>query len=540
MRMPSVMQGSGRFAKVPTANIPRSQFDLSHGHKTTFDAGYLVPVFLTEVLPGDTFNLKMTAFARLSTPIKPIMDNLYLDSHFFFVPYRILWANFPKMMGEQLTPSSSIAFTIPQHTPTATGYVAGRLEDYFGLPTGVATTNTAWTHSCLPIRAYYKIYNEWFRDQNLVDSATTGNDDDDGPDACPSGGNYLKQRGKRHDYFTSCLPWAQKGDASDIAVTGVSSDGPIFLGATSGETFGIRPGAAAGSGSLDFSTHSSHGGSGGSTSSGEVVSWSDPNLEININNLREAIQVQKLLERDARSGTRYPEKIMAHFGVSDPGMLILEKPLYLGGGSTPVTINPIAQTSGTTSAGSAPVEESQDTEQGNLAGIGTAVASGHGFTQSFTEHGLIMGIVSVRADLNYQEGMERMWSRLTMYDHYFPVFAHLGEQAVLNKELVLEDAASDDEAFGYQERWAEYKYKPSKITGEFRSNHATTLDVWHLAQDFSGSCPSLDTTFIAENPDMARILASSTNHNFLFDSYFRITAARPMPMYSIPGNMDRF
>lgn len=538
MKMPSVMRGSSRFARVPQAKIPRSQFNLSHGHKTSFDIGYLVPVFHSEVLPGDTFNVKMSAFARLSTPVKPLMDNLYMDSHFFFVPYRLIWPNFVKFMGEQEDPGDSISYTVPQKNVAGGGWDAGQLQDYFGLPTDVASTTTSWTVSALPFRAYHMIWNHWFRDQNLQDTVShegvsgTSWNPGDGPDGnSATGGDNLLRRGKRHDYFTSCLPWAQKGDASSVALEGDGSKIELE-GRTSGTEGEMRIDSSAGTGTEPLFAYSGS----GAWSNSETLEWKDPALALDINDLREAIQIQKLLERDARSGTRYPEKIMAHFGVEDPQMAVLQRPEYLGGGSAPININPIVQQSATESG----TYKAANTEQGNLTATGTMVASGHGFTKSFTEHGIVIGLVSVRCDLNYQEGVERFWSRSTMYDFYFPAFAHLGEQAVLNKELVMEDATSDDEAFGYQERWSEYKYKKSYITGEFRSNHAQTLEVWHLAEDFAGSCPNLDASFIVVNPDIDRCLASTTNHHFLFDSYFRVIAARPMPMYSIPGNMDRF
>ena len=305
MKMPSVMRGSGRFARVPTANIPRSSFNLSHGHKTTFDAGYLVPVLLAEVLPGDSFNVQMTAFARLSTPVKPIMDNMYLDSFFFFVPYRLLWPNFVKMMGEQEDPGDSISYTVPQKNVAGGGYDAGQLPDYFGLPTDVASSTTGWTVSALPFRAYHFIWNHWFRDQNLQDAVSHEGvsgvswNPDDGPDGnSATGGDNLARRGKRHDYFTSCLPWAQKGDASSVSA--ITDGTNIELeGMSSGATGDFAPGTSVTNPTLQVRSHDAT-----AFTAAEDLQWADPALSININNLREAIQIQKLLERDARSGSR--------------------------------------------------------------------------------------------------------------------------------------------------------------------------------------------------------------------------------------------
>ena len=527
MKLPSPMGPSGRFSRVPVAELPRSQFDRSHGHKTTFDVGYLIPVFWDEVLPGDTLNLRMTGFVRLSTPVKPIMDNMYLDTFFFFVPYRLVWANFVKMMGEQEDPGDSISFTVPQRGVAGGGILAGTVADYLGVPTEVGASVTAWTYNALPHRCYYKIWNEWFRDQNLQDGVSqqgqsgvsfgTG----DGPDSSTNNGGPLLQRGKRHDYFTSCLPWAQKGTAPDLPIDIVTDNTDILLkGASSSQEGHVEPAVSTGLPGLQIRSTST------AFSANENLRFgSNTGLEteLTINELRETLQIQKLLERDARSGTRYPEILMSHFRVQDPMHLVLQRPEYLGGGSTPVVVNAVAQTS-----------ETGVTEQGNLAGIGTAVSQGDGFVKSFTEHGIVMGLVSVRADLTYQQGLERAFSRSTRYDFYWPAFAHLGEQAVLNKEIYLQDHQDDDAAFGYQERWSEYRYKPSKVTGEFRSNHANTLEVWHLAQDYA-SLPVLDATWIVENPDMARILASSTNDHFLADFYFKYICARPLPMHSIPG-----
>lgn len=530
MKMPSVTGFNKRFAKVPEANIPRSTFDRSHGYKSTFDQGYLVPVFVDEVYPGDTFNLRMTAFARLATPLKPIMDNMFLDSFFFFVPYRLLWANFKKMMGEQEDPGDSISFTIPQATVPAAGYNTGCLEDYLGLPVGVGIGSPAWSHSALPKRAYFKIFNEWFRDQNLINSSgyeTTS----DGPDVAPVGGTSLRRRCKRHDYFTSCLPWQQKGDAVDVPIGTISGSGnkPQFVGETSVQATYLQVGATTGT-PVEASV-----GSGWTLN--EDLEWGSTGLSVSassINELRESFQIQKLLERAARGGTRYPEVIKAHFGVTDPSHAVLQRSEYLGGGSAPISVSPVVQQAATDTG------TSSQTPQGNLAAIGTMVAQGHGFVKSFTEHGLVMGIVSVRTDLSYQQGLERWWSRETRYDMYYPEFAHLGEQAVYNKEIYTQGAAADDTVFGYQERFAEMRYKPSRVTGQFRSNTAggaATLEIWHLSQDF-GSLPTLNSTFIEDNMDVDRVIATPTEPHFLFDAWFEYKCARPMPVYSIPGLID--
>lgn len=534
MKMRSVMKHN--FSMVPRADIPRSSFDRSCGYKTTFDAGYLVPVFVDEALPGDTFNLKMTAFCRLATPLHPFMDNMFLDSFFFAVPIRLLWDNWEKFNGAQDNPDDSTDYVTPKVVSPTGGYVANSLQDYFGLPVGIAGIS----HRADFLRAYNLIYNEWFRDENLQDSVVV--DTDDGPD--DPADYVLLKRGKRHDYFTSSLPWPQKGPAVPLPLAG---NAPVKGIAKDTQTYTLAPASnifeTGGSAAIGYTKGEVMG---GSTRDGNdtFIVREDPDnpgfpgiyadltavTAATINALRQAFQIQKLYERDARGGTRYTEIVRAHFGVISPDAR-LQRPEYLGGGSTPLSVTPVAQTSATGAYATSP--------QGNLAAIGTAVLNRHGFSKSFTEHCVIIGLVSARADLTYQQGLDRMWSRSTRWDFYWPALSHIGEQAVLSKEIFADGTAADEEVFGYQERWAEYRYKPSKITGEFRSSFAQSLDTWHLSQDFAAR-PVLNAGFIEENPPVDRVIAVTTEPHFLFDSIFNLRCARPMPAYSVPGLIDHF
>jgi len=513
-----------RFSEVPRAEIPRSSFDRSHAYKTTFDASYLIPVFLDEVLPGDTFTVRMTAFARLATPIFPIMDNMRLSSFFFFVPNRLIWDNWEKFNGEQTNPGDSTDFTMPQQTAPGGGYAEGSLADYFGIPTGVAGI----TPNAGPFRAYNLIWNEWFRDQNLQNSLTV--DTDDGPDTDTD--YVLKKRNKRHDYFTSALPWPQKGDAIELPL---GDSAPVVIDGTQTPFDLANPSTGPWHATLVNATNQLNI-SGNAGGSGDVYFAGDTGLQADltnataatINQLRQAFQLQRLAERDARGGTRYIEIIRAHFGVTSPDAR-LQRPEYLGGGVSMVNVNAVAQTSSTDAT----------TPQGNLAAFGTSVINGHGFSKSFTEHGIVIGLVSLQADLTYQQGLNRLWTRQTRFDHYWPALAYIGEQAVRLDEIYAQGTAADDDVFGYQERYAEYRYKPSQITGAFRSNAATPLDSWHLSIDFA-SAPALNSSFIEDNPPVDRIIAVPTEPHILFDSWFNFRCARPMPVYGVPGLIDHF
>ena len=531
------MAGTGRtvmkhdFSRVPQADIQRSSFDRSHGVKTTFDSGFLVPVFVDEALPGDTLNLTMTGFGRLATPIHPFMDNLYVDSFFFAVPIRLIWNNWQRFNGEQDNPGDSTDFLVPQIVAPAAGYAVGSLADYFGIPTGISGSGAnGLKHSAFWHRAYNLIWRDWFRDENLQNSPVVPKGDGpDNPTDYP-----LLRRGKRHDYFTSALPWPQKGPGVQLplgtSAPVISNNQNILIRGTSPAT--------------DRNMQLTGGGGNFVAYSGAVVGAAQNAVfgantglvadltqatAATINSLRQAFQVQRMYERDARGGTRYTEIIRSHFGVMSPDAR-LQRPEYLGGGTSMINVNPVAQQSAT-AAGQTP--------QGNLAAIGTLAMHGHGFNHSFTEHCVIIGMISVRADLNYQQGLNRMWSRRTRFDFYWPALAHLGEQSILNKEIYAQGTADDEAVFGYQERFAEYRYKPSIVTGQMRSQFSQTLDTWHLAQKFT-ALPALNGTFIQENPPINRVIAVPTEPQFLFDGFFKYNCARPMPMYSVPGLMDHF
>lgn len=517
------------FSQIPSTNIPRSSFDRTHGYKTTFDSGFLIPFYVDEALPGDTFNCHAQLFARMETPIVPIMDNLYLETFYFAVPVRLLWEHWENFNGQEDKPGDSTDYLVPTINSPSGGWAYASLADYFGLPTRVSNISVNSLH----FRAYNLIWNEWFRDENLQDPVPVPTDD--GPDS--NSDFVLLRRGKRHDYFTSCLPWPQKGPGVELPLAGNAPVVVPFKTSPGGEIKNASLGAAG----IQFN-------SGVYTAAvplmdGHPIPYTDNVLiqgaggvyadlsdvtAATINSLRQAFQIQRLLERDARGGTRYTEILRSHFGVISPDAR-LQRPEYLGGSSTRVTITPVAQTDSSNST----------SPQGNLAAFGYVSDGKGGFTKSFVEHCVIIGLLNVRADLTYQQGIDRMWSRRTRWDYYWPSLAHLGEQAVLNKEIFAQGTSADEDVFGYQERWSEYRYFPSKITGKFRSSDPQSLDIWHLSQKFD-SLPALNDEFIEDNPPVDRVIAVPSEPQFKLDCYIRLKCARPMPVYSVPGLVDHF
>lgn len=547
-----------RFSDAPAMYMKRTKFDRSHVYKTTFNSGKLIPVFIDEVLPGDTTRMSVNYFARLATPIKPIMDNIYLDWFFFFVPNRLVWKHWQNFCFEQEDPDDSTDYVIPAimaNSNKDNTYV-GSLWDYFGLP--VNTSDTITGVSALPFRGVYLIYNEWFRDENLQKSVKIQKGDTNeildhsrvadqpswlfksGTDIFP--GYPCPPRGKRHDYFTSALPWTQKGPGVSVGLAGTApvqgefSISGFQTGTVTAKdtTFRLEALAVAGK-------------NGRIENYPEINSWPTQNVTVNgltqsgltanldessiftINSLRTAFQMQKFYERLARGGSRYTEVLRSFFGVVSPDAR-LQRPEFLGSFTKMVNVNPIAQTSASDNT----------SPQGNLSAYGVTAAKFHGFTKSFVEHGYIFGFVCARADLTYQQGINKMWLRSTVYDFYWPTFAHLGEQAIELREIYAQGIDADSTVFGYQERYAEYRYKPSQITGKFRSSVVNgSLDKWHLSQFFKNA-PALNEEFIIENPPINRIIAVTDEPEFLLDIGFRYTTVRPMPMFGTPGLVDHF
>lgn len=569
-----------RFSDAPAMYMKRTKFDRSHVYKTTFDSGKLIPVFVDEVLPGDTTRMSVNYFARLATPIKPIMDNIYLDWFFFFVPNRLVWEHWQNFCFEQEDPDDSTDYVIPTISAannSENAYI-GSLWDYFGLP--VNTSGILSGISALPFRGVYLIWNEWFRDENLQKSVKIQKGDTNevlnsarsseqpswvftsGTNVVP--GLACPPRGKRHDYFTSAFPWTQKGPGVSIGLAGTASivdpspGSGYLLHSTNNELASVSAygGDASssggrrvshGSGSIevdrydsDYSTVGGFAGNSGATSIMSAQAASnylgndsyvdlDTSSMFTINSLRTAFQMQKFYERLARGGSRYTEVLRSFFGVVSPDAR-LQRPEFLGSFTKMVNVNPIAQTSATDDI----------SPQGNLSAYGVTAAKFHGFTKSFVEHGYIFGFVCARADLTYQQGINKMWLRSTVYDFYWPTFAHLGEQAIELREIYAQGSEADTTVFGYQERYAEYRYKPSQITGKFRSSVTNgTLDKWHLSQFFKNA-PTLNEEFITENPPIERIIAVPSEPEFLLDIGFRYITVRPMPMFGTPGLVDHF
>ncbi len=557
------------FALNPTnIDIRRSTFDRSHSLKTSFNVGDIVPFFLDEVLPGDTFNVDTSKVVRLQTLLTPVMDNIYLDTYFFFVPNRLTWSHWKQFNGENTESAwlPQTEYEIPQITaPADSGWSVGTIADYLGVPTGVPALSV----SALPFRAYALVMNEWFRDENLsdplvvpVDDATVAgvNTGTFVTDVAKGGLPY--KAAKYHDYFTSCLPSPQKGP--DVLIPSATSGNyPVVALSTPNDISLFESGLNwmnKGTGAIVTASGDYGVGNIGLDNAGNTLailsrtgSSSSPLAEVvpanlwalssgglgaSINQLRMAFQIQKLYEKDARGGSRYIEILKSHFGVTSPDAR-LQRPEYLGGNRVPININQVVQQSATASG---------ETAQGTVTGMSVTTDTHSDFTKSFTEHGFVIGVMVARYDHTYQQGLERFWSRKDRFDYYWPVFANIGEQAVKNKEIYAQgpdkkDSAGnviDDQVFGYQEAWADYRYKPSRVTGEMRSQYAQSLDVWHLADDYT-ALPSLSDQWIREdktNVDRVLAVTSSVSNQLFADIYIKNRTTRPMPMYSIPGLID--
>jgi hypothetical protein len=540
------------FAQNPQVGVSRSRFQRNSDNKTTFNTGELIPIYLDEVLPGDTHEIDMACVMRMATPIFPVMDNAFCDFYFFFVPNRLLWEHWKEFMGENKetawTPKTE--YSIPQVTAPAEGWAEGTLADYLGLPTKVKKISV----SALPGRAYGLIYNEWFRNQNVTqptlvevtDATTTGkNDGSNTNDSAITLAKPLKAA-KVFDYYTGALPEPQKGEPITIPITGSApiglyntATGDVTTNSAKMKEIFTDAGLIATNGAYQASYWDP--GDGPTANKGLAVGNTAGSIyrgvalgadlsSVNattINQLRQAFQIQKLLEKDARGGTRYREVLREHFGVISPDSR-MQIPEYLGGYRLPINVSQVIQTSSTDNT----------SPQGNTAALSVTTMNKPMFTKSFTEHGFIMGLAVVRTDQTYQQGIDRMWSRKGRYDYYWPVLANIGEQAILNKEIYAEGNPNDDMAFGYQEAWADYRYKPSKVTGLFRSNATQSLDAWHYAQDYK-SLPFLGTQWMEQSDtEMKRTLAVQNQPDFIADFYFMNKTTRCMPVYSIPGLID--
>lgn len=532
------------FAQNPQVGVSRSRFQRNNDNKTTFNTGDLIPIYLDEVLPGDTHQVDVACVMRMATPIFPVMDNAYCDFYFFFVPNRLLWEHWKEFMGENKetawTPKTE--YSVPQVTAPAGGWAEGTLADYLGLPTKVEGISV----SALPGRAYGLIYNEWFRNQNVTqptlvevtDATTTGKNDGSATnDSAITLAKPLKAA-KVFDYYTGALPEPQKGEPITIPLTGNApvlpyqsdlknlENGDVYFRETKD---GLIPqaGYVTNNNKKIYKIAGSSDQSGTNETDQYLMADLSQVTAATINQLRQAFQIQKLLEKDARGGTRYREVLREHFGVISPDSR-MQIPEYLGGYRLPINVSQVIQTS----------SSDETSPLGNTAALSVTTMNKPMFTKSFTEHGLIMGLAVVRTDQTYQQGIERMWSRKGRYDYYWPVLANIGEQAILNKEIYAQGNAKDDEAFGYQEAWADYRYKPSKVTGLFRSNAQQSLDAWHYAQDYD-KLPTLSTAWMEQGEaEMKRTLAVQSQPDFIADFYFMNKTTRCMPVYSIPGLID--
>lgn len=545
------------FSEVPASlDISRSKFIRNQSIKTSFNVGELIPIYVDEVLPGDTLSIDTSKVVRLSTPITPIMDNIWLDTYFFFVPNRLAWEHWKEFMGENTQSAwiPQVQYSVPQITsPATTGWNVGTIADYMGIPTGVAGLSV----NALPLRMYALICNEWFRDENLTDpiyvpsgdATVAGTNGTQYNSDCAKGGAPFKVA-KYHDYFTSALPAPQKGPDVPLPlgqVASVYAKSNADSSSLSNAPISFRPRSGSLPSAAGFYDMGYYRGSGTNyvTMSGLTAGVSGTNAfdmyPINlvadlttatgtsINQLRQAFQVQKLYEKDARGGTRYTELLKSHFGVTSPDSR-LQRPEYLGGSRIPININQVLQQS----------ETSSSSPLGDTGAYSLTIDSHSDFTKSFTEHGFVIGLCCARYDHTYQQGLERMWSRTLREHYYFPVFANLGEQAVKNREIYAQGTSVDDQVFGYQEAWAEYRYKPNRVSGMMRSQYSQSLDIWHLADDYN-TLPALSDAWIREDKNTVdRVLAvsSSVSHQLIADIYVSNKSVRPMPLYSIPGLID--
>lgn len=525
------------FAFNPTnLDIRRSKFTRPSQHKTTFNTGDLVPIYVDEVLPGDTAIMDMSAIIRMSTPIYPVMDNAFCDIYYFFVPNRLVWEHWRELNGQNNTTfwEQPTEYEVPQVTAPTGGWAKGTIADYMGIPTKIENISI----SAMPFRAYCLIYNEWFRDENLKQPANVNLDDTNQTGS--NGSNYITDAqlggmpckvAKYPDYFTTALPEPQKGP--DVMLP-LGESAPItsyIITGTPGTeetgTFGTTRTGTTQQTNVVFNQNPNQGSAGYHTIEMEADLTKATGATINM--LRQAFAVQRLYEKDARGGTRYTEIIRAHFGVISPDAR-QQRPEYLGGNRFPININQVVQNSATDSV----------TPQGNVAAYSLTGMSKHTFTKSFTEHGFIIGLACIRTDHTYQQGIERFWSRKGRFDFYWPSLANIGEQAILNKEIYAQGTDADEEAFGYQEAWGDYRYKPNRVSGAFRSNYQTSLDAWHYA-DYYTAQPILGSSWIDEtrvNVNRTIAVQDELEDQFIADFYFKNTMVRPMPMYSIPGLID--